>query len=254
MRVFIRQLTSGPAGRSSSSRCCSASSTRSSPPLSHRWPSATGRRLARRARRRGRRQRADRPGLRVAGVLPPAAVGRRRRLRRRGELGLEPRAANPDCLASVDERVAAYRERTACADVAVPVDAVTASGSGLDPHISIANARLQAPAGRGERGLPWSGARPRRRAHRRAGRSGCWASRASTCCSSTSRSTSSSRPDRETPAMARGQLRIYLGASPGRGQDLRDAQRGPASRRSRHRRGRRRRRDPRPGEHRRADR
>ncbi len=39
------------------------------------------------------------------------------------------------------------------ADVAVPVDAVTASGSGLDPHISIANARLQARRVSEARGL-----------------------------------------------------------------------------------------------------
>ena len=53
---------------------------------------------------------------------------------------------NPDLLAAVKERVAAYRQSNGLADgVAVPVDAVTASGSGLDPHISIANARIQAP-------------------------------------------------------------------------------------------------------------
>lgn len=52
---------------------------------------------------------------------------------------------NPDLLAAIDERVAAYRDENGLsADVAVPVDAVTASGSGLDPHISVANARLQA--------------------------------------------------------------------------------------------------------------
>jgi K+-transporting ATPase ATPase C chain len=52
---------------------------------------------------------------------------------------------NPDLLASVAERVAAYREENGLSpDVQVPVDAVTASGSGLDPHISVANARLQA--------------------------------------------------------------------------------------------------------------
>jgi K+-transporting ATPase ATPase C chain len=46
----------------------------------------------------------------------------------------------------VAARVAAYRKANGMADDAmVPVDAVTASGSGLDPHISIDNARLQAP-------------------------------------------------------------------------------------------------------------
>lgn len=61
---------------------------------------------------------------------------------------------NPDLLAAVEERVAAYRAENGLADgVEVPVDAVTASGSGLDPHISIANARLQAPRVAAERGL-----------------------------------------------------------------------------------------------------
>jgi K+-transporting ATPase ATPase C chain len=52
---------------------------------------------------------------------------------------------NPDLLAAVKQRVADYRkENRLASDVRVPVDAVTASGSGLDPQISIANARLQA--------------------------------------------------------------------------------------------------------------
>lgn len=38
-------------------------------------------------------------------------------------------------------------------EVAVPADAVTASGSGLDPHISLAYAELQAPRVAKERGL-----------------------------------------------------------------------------------------------------
>jgi K+-transporting ATPase ATPase C chain len=62
---------------------------------------------------------------------------------------------NPDLLSSVQERVAAYREQNGLAAGAeVPVDAVTASGSGLDPHISPANARLQAPRVADARGMP----------------------------------------------------------------------------------------------------
>jgi K+-transporting ATPase ATPase C chain len=61
---------------------------------------------------------------------------------------------NPDFLTEVADRVAAYREVNGLGeDVLVPVDAVTASGSGLDPHISVRNAQLQAPRVAAERGV-----------------------------------------------------------------------------------------------------
>jgi len=54
----------------------------------------------------------------------------------------------------VVERVRAYRKLNGLGpNTLVPVDAVTASGSGLDPHISIANARIQAERVARERGL-----------------------------------------------------------------------------------------------------
>lgn len=64
-------------------------------------------------------------------------------------------ATNGALVDSVAERVAAYRTLNGlAADAAVPVDAVTASASGLDPHISVANAELQLPRVARERQLP----------------------------------------------------------------------------------------------------
>jgi|SRR5579883_1350841 len=65
--------------------------------------------------------------------------------------------SNPVLLQDVADRVKAYRqENNLPADAPVPVDAVTASGSGLDPDISVANADDQAPRVASARGLPLS--------------------------------------------------------------------------------------------------
>jgi potassium-transporting ATPase KdpC subunit len=62
---------------------------------------------------------------------------------------------NPHFLKLVADRVKAYRQLNGLtADADVPVDAVTASGSGLDPDISVANARLQARRVADQRGIP----------------------------------------------------------------------------------------------------
>ena len=55
---------------------------------------------------------------------------------------------------SVQSAVAAYRTTNGLtADTPIPADAVTSSGSGLDPHISLANAQLQAARVAKARGL-----------------------------------------------------------------------------------------------------
>jgi len=60
---------------------------------------------------------------------------------------------NPALTEAVKERVAALRAADAGNTGAVPVDLVTASGSGLDPDISLAAARFQVPRIATARGL-----------------------------------------------------------------------------------------------------
>jgi potassium-transporting ATPase KdpC subunit len=65
---------------------------------------------------------------------------------------------NPALLRAVRQRVREYRRENGLAPgQVVPVDAVTASASGLDPDISVANARLQAARVARARGLPVAG-------------------------------------------------------------------------------------------------
>ena len=121
---------------------------------------------------------------------------------------------NPELLDSVAERVDAYRaENGLDRDTRVPVDAVTASGSGLDPHISVANARLQAPRVAEARGLDVDDVlqpggpphqRPRPRLPGRGGRERAGAQ-------------PRPRPERRD-VTGRGTLRVYLGAAPGVGK------------------------------------
>jgi K+-transporting ATPase ATPase C chain len=83
-----------------------------------------------------------RPSAAGAGYDPTASSG--------SNLG----PTNADFLTTVAERVAQYRKDNGLDDtVLVPVDAVTASASGLDPQISLANATLQAPRVATARGL-----------------------------------------------------------------------------------------------------
>lgn len=63
--------------------------------------------------------------------------------------------SSDELAAQVRERAGAYRTENGLAPgTAVPIDAVTDSASGLDPHISPANARLQAARVARARGLP----------------------------------------------------------------------------------------------------
>lgn len=60
---------------------------------------------------------------------------------------------NPDLVAAITERQAAIEKLTGAALAEIPADAVTASSSGLDPHISPEYARLQSNSVADARGL-----------------------------------------------------------------------------------------------------
>ena len=61
--------------------------------------------------------------------------------------------ADPSNFDGVKDLVAAYRTANGLKDTdSVPADAVTRSGSGMDPHISVANALMQLPRVARERG------------------------------------------------------------------------------------------------------
>jgi K+-transporting ATPase ATPase C chain len=82
----------------------------------------------------------------------PSAAGRGYDALASGPSNLGPLAK--DLIEIVRGRAAAYRAENGLEPGApVPADAVTASGSGLDPHISLRNAALQAPRVARARGM-----------------------------------------------------------------------------------------------------
>ena len=89
---------------------------------------------------------------------------------------------NPDLVALVEERRALVAELDGVDPDQVPPDALLASGSGLDPHISPAYAHLQAARVARERGLAAEQVRRLVDDLTQGRSSASSASRASTCC------------------------------------------------------------------------
>ncbi len=83
----------------------------------------------------------------------PSAAGNGYDATSSGGSNLGPTSSN--LVAAITQRISDYRSQNNLATNAlVPADAVTASGSGLDPHISLRNADLQAPRVAKARNLP----------------------------------------------------------------------------------------------------
>ena len=82
----------------------------------------------------------------------PSAAGNGYDATSSGGSNLGPTSSN--LVGTITQRISDYRTQNGLATNApVPADAVTASGSGLDPHISLPNAELQAPRVAKSRGL-----------------------------------------------------------------------------------------------------
>jgi len=82
----------------------------------------------------------------------PSAAGNGYDAANSGGSNLGPTSRKLD--AAIKDRIDAYRKENGLREnEPVPADAVTASGSGLDPHISLRNAELQTPRVAKARGL-----------------------------------------------------------------------------------------------------
>ena len=120
---------------------------------------APGQRLPGHGERQGGRERADRPAVHAARVLPSAALGGRRGLQRRASSGTNKGPTDPKLADTlIAQAVDSARAAADAGDAGpVPVDLVTASGSGLDPHISPAE---RAAPGRARGAGPRASIRP----------------------------------------------------------------------------------------------
>ena len=152
-------------------------------------------RLAHRARRRRRRLRADRPAVQLARVLPPPAVGGRRRLRRRRVERLQPRPDEPGLprhrrrarrRLPRRQRPRRRRARSRRRRHRLRVRARPA-------HLGAQRRAAGAACRRRRAASSWTRCWPSSMSTRRSGRSGSSVIPASTCWSSTSPSTTSAR-------------------------------------------------------------